>query len=88
MSDEKISAVQNSDKSVSSKRVMYIWFSSALVFLGFVCSVIAIIFNVNQWWPFAAGGGLSALGVVHALVTGGYISAQDLKEIADKAKGE
>jgi hypothetical protein len=88
MSNEKISAVQNADKSVSSKRIMYIWGSASLVFVGTIIAVLSVIVNAQNWWPYALSGGFAALGVVHALVTGGYIKATDLAEIAIKVKGE
>lgn len=84
----KVSAVQNTDGSVSSKRVMYIWFSVGLAIAGVAVIVIAAILNSQQWWPYGAGGGLAALGVLHALITGGYIKATDLAEIAEKVKGQ
>jgi predicted anti-sigma-YlaC factor YlaD len=84
----EVSATQNTDGSVSSKRVMYIWFSIGLAVAGVLTIGTAIIAQAAQWWPYASGGGLAALGVLHALITGGYIKAQDLAEIASKAKGE
>lgn len=86
MSD--ISAIKNSDGSVSSKRVMYIWFSVGLAIAGVAVIIVSAIIPSQQWWPYGAGGGLAALGVLHALITGGYIKAQDLAEIANKVKGQ
>jgi predicted anti-sigma-YlaC factor YlaD len=83
-----ISAVKNSDGSVSSKRVMYVWFSIGLALAGVAVIIIAAALNSVQWWPFAAGGGIVGLGVLHALITGGYIKAQDIAEIATKVQGK